>query len=239
VPGVFWIKRVSQLAIHRIWAALGLQLFLAIGALTSLLAMITNGEHKFVDMVLLICTGIVVLFAKADFDAGRVESGEGVRTFYAALLCCLCVVTVMTGVNRFRVFTIGPYFEPANNRQVRTALFPHLRTGDYFVRVLKDLDQVAAERPAGPIFFGPRMEFGYAALRIASAKHMPILWDPGTMFARSKEAALLEEWRRQRFATLIFLKNDYTYYSSEFMATLAELYNTDQRFPELTVLRLK
>ena len=93
--------------------------------------------------------------------------------------------------------------------------------------------------PLGPIFFGPRMEFSYAAFHLQSPKYLPIWWDPGAAFAQSQESKYVDSWEQHRFGTLIFYKNDFIYYPPRLAALLDHMYDRDDRLQYLTIMRLK
>ena len=93
--------------------------------------------------------------------------------------------------------------------------------------------------PRGPVFFGPRMEFSYAAFNLQSPKFLPIWWDPGAAFSLSQESKYVASWEQHRFGTLIFYKNDFMYYSPALTALLNRMYNRDDRLQYLTIMQLK
>ena len=98
--------------------------------------------------------------------------------------------------------------------------------------------QVLQEDP-GTVFFGPRLEFAYAAFGLPAAPGLPIWWEPGTAFSQQDEAALIEVWRQKRFNTVILLANDTTYYSHLFVKLIHATYEEDLRWDTITVLHRK
>lgn len=79
------------------------------------------------------------------------------------------------------------------------------------------------------------MEFGYAVCRVPSPKHLPVWWHPGSSFALADQAAILAVWKEHRFSTLIYLKDDFTWYPPEFLEMLRSMYVRDDAYSELTV----
>ena len=96
--------------------------------------------------------------------------------------------------------------------------------------VLKD-----AQRP---VFFGPRMEFAYAAFGEPSPKDLGLFWGPPTSFPCSEEPRMEEVWRKKRFRTVILLNQDMTYYSVRFQKLIFATYEADY-VGSITVLRLR
>ena len=54
------------------------------------------------------------------------------------------------------------------------------------------------------------MEFCYAAFNIASPKHLPIWWHPGSAYPLHKEKEIIHRWQEHAFDLLILNKNDFT-----------------------------
>jgi hypothetical protein len=141
------------------------------------------------------------------------------------------------GTSRIRVFGIGrhKFFEWRDgNVPVANKFFKDT----YASPLMRDvIQQVEAAKSAndGPFFFGPRIEFTYAVVGVPSPRHLPVYWQPGTSFARGDEPKLIEAWRQHHFNTLIFLKDDYTFYSAALLSTIGSEYQRDDRYPDITV----
>ena len=106
--------------------------------------------------------------------------------------------------------------------------------------------KLATTENPGPDFFGPRLDFNYAALGLPSPAHSPAWWEPGTAFAVSDQAHLIQGWQEHQFQTLIFLnsvyaygtnadKADYYMYPKEFIDVIKSGYVRDNSYPFLTV----
>ena len=109
-----------------------------------------------------------------------------------------------------------------------------MRVSATMIELEREIAQAHAENP-GPIFFGPRVDFNYSVLNLPSPIHLPLWWQPGTAFPRSTVPTLLATWDADRFPTLIFLKDDTTYYPDDFLTLIARHYTRDDRYPALTL----
>ncbi|MBE7159028.1 MAG: hypothetical protein INR62_11455, partial [Rhodospirillales bacterium] len=90
---------------------------------------------------------------------------------------------------------------------------------------------------SGPVFLGPRLEFGYLAFHLPSPVHYPVYWQPGTSFDRGELPALLRSWQQQRFSTVLLYKDDHTYLPMSMLDALSTSFLLDDRFPHISVYR--
>jgi hypothetical protein len=238
-PLSLWERRFAP-AIRRVdlrQTAIGLLLLL--GPAVSVFAMFSNGELKDVEWPLFIASGALLLFGASPL--GDPAAHGRLRRFYVAFLCSLMAADLYMGAVRYRVEEIGyqMYFEWRDaSHPVSVPFFSNLKASGRFQTVVEEVRQALKENP-GPVFFGPSMEFAYAAFGVPSPMHLPAWWDPGTSFARADEPALLKNWLNHHFAMLIFLKNDFTYYSPAFLSLIQARYSRDERYSELTIFHVK
>jgi hypothetical protein len=229
-PVIVFCPRWRDALRRRNLPAVARPLLFGLAACVSGFAMFSNGELKDVEWCALIACGAVLVF-------GRDVTARRLRRFYAAFLCALVFSDLYMGAVRLRVEGIGrhTFFEWHDSAaRVDNPFFRDLRASTRF-RTVVDQIADALKRNPGPVFFGPRMEFAYAAFGLPSPTNLPVWWHPGTSFAAGEERALLQAWQAHRFATLVFLKNDFTYYSPQFMNLLSNGYSRDEQYPELTV----
>ena len=130
-----------------------------------------------------------------------------------------------------------------NEHRIAAGYLENMRVSSTMVEVEREVKQAEGSN-AGPFFFGPRLEFNYAVLRLPSPEHFPVLWDPGAAFPESDQARLIGIWADHRFQTLIFLNAScplfpkamvYTFYPREFMEVIDHDYVKDQRYSYITV----
>ncbi len=231
-PIVFWVPYL--------WAALkqvnlrdiAYQMLFVIAPIVSIYAMLTNGDLKDVEWAILLAADAVLVFQSFG-------SPSRLRRFYVAFVCALIVSDLCTGAVRLRVMGIGPYFNSNDSRsRVDSSFFKDLRASTRFHEMVDQIREAVSTSPR-PVFFGPRVEFAYAAFRVPSPEHLPLYWTPGTAFAAWQESELLEEWRKHHFRTLIFFKNDFTFYSPQFLQLINDLYSRDDHYSELTVFHAR
>jgi hypothetical protein len=206
-------------------------LLLLCGPVVTFYATFTDMELKDVEWPLLCCFGLILLGKRWPEDRGR---------FARAYFCFLLALTasdLYLGAARFRVAHVGDFFSPSGKLESPgVPFFAHMKASHRLRGAVEAVEGVLAYHPR-PIFFGPRMEFAYAAFRLPSPPGLPVWWHPGTSFRRTDEPAILRTWRDQCFQTLVFLKNDYPYYSPEFHQTLDSLYMRDDFWVSITVFR--
>jgi hypothetical protein len=165
--------------------------------------------------------------------------------FYPALLCALIFSDLYIGAVRYRVEGVGLHTFYEWNAPLTSIDRPFFRDLNASWRFRRVVDQVgdALRANAQPVFFGPRMEFAYAAFGVPSPLHLPIWWHPARSFAPAQESDLLRAWRNDGFHTLIFLKDDpaqaFTYYSPQFMQLIESLYIRDDSYSEITVFHAR
>jgi hypothetical protein len=65
------------------------------------------------------------------------------------------------------------------------------------------------ERPKN-VYFGPRMQWAYAAFGIESPADQLVWWDPGVSCPLSDEAAWVKKWQAAKFDAVVLIENDRT-----------------------------
>lgn len=214
--------------------------------LAGLYGFITNSEQKLVDAPPGRCAALLLA---ADLRSARLSTAGPLFQLplwwnrYLALVCVvLGGVALAQGTARDRIQSIGPvqFFEWDDSRHIiRDGFFKGVHCGDVFDEMLKEVTAVANRNPSSTFWFGPRMQWGYAAFDKPSPLHEPVIWDPDTMFDNSHREIYFNNFLQNRLQILILFKNDLTHYTQEEVQRISQLYNVDQSFPALTVLRLK
>jgi hypothetical protein len=213
------------------WRRLAVLLAFPAIVLITFFGIVTNGEFKDVDAGKLMVASSVVLFGR-----DMPKASLGLKRFYSGVVCSLLLVSLFYGVTRVRVFGIGPhlFFEWMDaDHPVPASLFAHMRSSRRFAAVVEEIGQAVSSN-RGPFFMGPRLEMGYALTRLPSPDHWPVIFDPGNVFARRDIGKLLQQWQDRHFRTLIFLKDDYPYYTPEFKALIHPNGNKDDVYPYYT-----
>jgi hypothetical protein len=214
--------------------------------LAGLYGFITNSEQKLVDMPPVLCAAILLaaeMRSPVFLTEGPVFQMPVWWNRYLALACVVLSVTALAqGVARDRIQSIGPvqFFEWDDSRHtIADGFFKGLHCGDVLDEVIKEVTEVMRRNPSSTFWFGPRMQWGYAAFDKSSPLHEPVIWDPDTMFDDSHREFYFNNFLQNRRQVLVLFKNDVTHYTQEEVQRISQQYNVDQSFPLLTILRLK
>jgi hypothetical protein len=206
----------------------------AIAALTSMEMVATNSEMKTSDLcVVLVAFAILCL---RPWQIGKVGPARK-----AVLVAMLALFFCMAGLFSFthqRILNIGEktYYEPLPTRTLQSGFFAGLQAGPRLCTVLAQSAQVLSRYPGQRVFFGPRMEFGYAAFKQPAISGSPLLWDPGNLYSPRRSLQLLLNFQKQDPGLLIFLKDDYTRMGPVgFYIQHSSTYRRIDDFNELTV----
>lgn len=197
-------------------------------AVTALLASLdgfySNSEPKLVDMSLALLAGALML---AEMEPGtnllRVTSRW---TAYLVLMCCAFTITsIDLAVTRHRVrgIGLGAFFEfEMDDPPFQTGFFKGLREG-YNLHVTVDaLTDFCSTHPTDNIYFGPRLQWAYAAYNIQSPKGMPIWWDPNFGFPAKDEDLYTKRFIDRHFQTLVMM--DAMFFNTTLLESLDENY---------------
>jgi hypothetical protein len=211
----------------REYAACGL------GAAVSLWMSFTNCELKTSDLMPLLLAMAAVAY--------RPWSRKGLaRSGRFALIPIMAVCLVASGywaASRLRVRLIGDgaFFENGGGQVVRAGFFAGLRAGPGLVRVLDEMREALQAYPAERVFFGRRIEFGYAAFGRQPRRGLPVYWDPGDQFPLRDDPRVAAAFEAADFELLIFLRNDYTRMPGEVMERIHGEFHEVPAGDELTV----
>jgi hypothetical protein len=231
VPLPAWWPRFQAALKQAEYHDLARCLLLLSGPVVSVYAMFTNMELKDVEWPLLFCFGLVSFST-----AWPNSSARAARTFFCFVLA-LAVSDLYLGATRYRVALVGDFFMKENvPLPPGIPFFGGMQAGLGFHNRLQQVQEILPFCPR-PVFFGPRMEFGYAAFGLPSPPHLPVGWTPGTTFDADDEPAILQTWQDQCFGTLIYSKDDFTYYSSDFTDLIESMYEKDESKDRLTIFR--
>ncbi|MEI6321698.1 MAG: hypothetical protein WCP60_01160 [bacterium] len=237
IPWIWMLRHAGKTRYNpSLWLAM-------VGAVSGLYGFLTNGELKLVDVFLVFIAtflgGTVVIKVYQGSKVSLKLSDRRWNDAFGIFAIILMGIACTQAITRHRVQTIGAgkFFEYNLSDQFQdTGFFAHLKTGQIFQEVYREVQSVLSQRGTGTVYFGPRMQWGYAAFGISPPLHQPSWWHPGVSFPRNNESALMAEWASHHFDLLVFLKNDLTYMSAEFIEMLPRNYSVDQSYPLLTIL---
>jgi hypothetical protein len=231
VPLLAWWPRFQAAVKQPDGRELARTMLLLSAPVVSIFAMFTNMDLKDVEWPLLFCFGLILLSTGWPDDRARLAR------IYFSFMLALVVSDLCLGAARFRVALVGDFFSTYELRPPPALpFFGNLKAGPGLQDTVQQLQEILPSCPR-PVFFGPRMEFAYAAFGLPSPAHLPVGWTPGTTFPAANEPAILQAWQAQSFATLIFWKRDFTNYSPEFLKMIQSSYEVDDSRARLTVFR--
>jgi hypothetical protein len=202
-------------------------------AFTSLAMASMNYEIKTSDL-----TPLVVALAVAAFRPWSSRRLDGIARRATVLVTVFLVaLSSYWGVTRLRVRGIGEraFFESVPLQTIQTGFFAGLRSGPRLIAVLHQVGAVLDTYPSTKVFFGPRMEFSYAAFRRDPPRGLPIWWHPGSSYPASDAVAVSRTLESADFDLLIFLKGDYTRMPRRALLHRLRSYDRVSGFGELDV----
>ena len=206
------------------------------------------GENKVIDLSLVLL-GIILIFHTAeivmppDGSNNKAFGTNYILSNYLFLLVILfCCVGISVGLTRHRVKLIGLgcFFEYRTSPgAVNHGFFDGVYCGQRFKDTLAEVEDLVRKNSSKKIYFGPRMQWGYAAFRFPPPVGQPVWWHPGTAFSLSDEHSLEDKWIAEQFAVCVFTRDDFTYFSREFMQKIqSHDYLVDNTsYHNLTILR--
>ena len=230
LPLLALVPRLRADLRHHRWRNAAFWLFFPLAAVIAVCGVAGNGEFRDVE-----CTLLVVALAVLAF--GREKNHPRLHKLTVALLCGMLAADLYAGIARLRVYTIRPhiFFEwTDNNHHLDTGFLRGMTVSETFVEADAQIRQ-AVRSESGPVFFGPRLDFEYAALGLPSPTHWVTFFQPGTAFGRDQTPQLLKGWEEHRFVTLIFLKGDYIFYPEALRQFIRAHYVRDDAYPRITV----
>ena len=148
----------------------------------------------------------------------------------------------MGGLNRDRVYTTGPgaFWEPPSSSTVAGAgFFKNATIGWQLQQFNREVEMFLKNRLGDKVFFGPRVEFGYAAFSKVPPRGMPLWFDSEAAWPAGAERKVLENFRANKFDVLIFFQGDTTNMPSDLIETIdREFINAlpTSKFQQATIL---
>ena len=132
-------------------------------------------------------------------------------TLLCVFMIVICGVAFYAGVMRWRIKGIGPFYTSEPLAQGTCAsFFKNSFVSPTVINVLKQSESILEAEfglrrcPDIHVFFGPRIEFAYAALRWQSPRNMPIWWHPGSSFPESDTQHVIDSFVAHQFRICIF-----------------------------------
>jgi len=224
--------------------------FAAVGfacVLAGLNNFVSAGETKTVDLSLILFGVIIICQAGKGWSAvsprnDRPAGGGPVAIYLTAIAITGSFIGLATGISRHRVLGIGSrmFFEYkfAKDR-IPSGFFRGMRNGEIFKQAYEQMEALVIVNRSRRIFFGPRMQWAYAAFALPAPEHQPVWWHPGVSFPLADEATYIDSFFKKENEVLVFLKNDMTYYRADLIDGIRARYDEDQSYSQLSVFRLR
>jgi len=197
---------------------------------TGFYGMMTNFEAKEVEFPIIIL-GVYFLIKDNDFPY--------LKDFIIFIFIIFISFGVVFGYKRDRVRMIGGFDKNTVKVIDTKSFFNNVKVGVTFNNIEKEIKIFLANNKNKKIFFGPRLELNYTVFNLIPSKNTAIWWHPGTAFPKSKEAEYFNNILVADFDYLIFLKNDFTYYSDDEVNTLKASFDEIHGFEYLTIFKRK
>lgn len=159
----------------------------------AILGMATNFDFKLTDTPLLLLG--------ATFLVGCAEAPRPIpsRTFWATMAMLLLALYI--GRSRYRMMWA---YLPCERVAIHGPFLGSIKVCPDLQQELVEVNKTLAAYPRANVFFGPSLEFLYAAHHIPSPAHLPDWWDPGTSFALRDSGKVTQAWSNDHFTLLIF-----------------------------------
>jgi hypothetical protein len=227
LPGLFlavWPKLRSRTQVP----------FLVLGGFTliaCLVGFLFNGDNKMNDA----CVGLMAtaIFAgEARREAGLLRVSPGWNA-YLIVVCSMFAFSSFTQTAARRaVEGIGPgaFFElDMEDSPLQAAFFKGMRAGHNLHVTVDAINALCASHSTQNIYFGPRLQWAYAAFHIPSPKGMPIWWHPTTAFDPRDEDLLTERWIENRYDPIVFM--DFSFLNARFVNDIVHSYVVEKSYP--------
>ncbi len=195
------------------------------GILAGAIGCFTNGEMRITDTTMVTtCTALFCLLTAVD----RNDPTNRLPIFLQRLAITFSVlVGLWMTVTRYRVETIGPFFEPGANITVgdRNVFFSKLKCGPIMIGILEDISKFLSNAQSKlnsdpklvfdpesaaltlerqpKLFFGPRMTWGYAAFNSEPPRGLPLSWWAGVDYPPDQLTSIAADFKHACFDYLI------------------------------------
>lgn len=209
----------------------------SIGSLATVVGLFINISSPFAlpftdirSMLLELCVVIVfmtILLALLDYRRWSFILTSMILIFSIAAIC--------VGQSRMRVKYIGPFYTEGPLIQIQDVpFFNNFNVSPQLGTIVSDINQVLDlyigknDLEQQKIFFGPRIQFAYAAFKINSPTKLPIWFHPGTSYSLQDSQKVIDNFIEYKFDLCIFAKSgdgpDTTYMPGEILEELNKYY---------------
>jgi hypothetical protein len=220
-------------------------------SLTSIYAQFTNGELKVVELPLLLTAAALLCWTCVTVEPceeKRQVTNPNVL-LYAALLFEISTA-LYQGVTRLRVRVIGEgaFYQHVALTESKNQFFSSLLCGPALQVTLADVDYFlqkksteTAKSRLPSVFFGPRMNWAYAAFNLVPPLHLPYSWYGNVDYPLKDLNSIIEHFSDNKPEYCIFLLNNYnvdlTYIPKQMVEFIVVNYGIAFRSDQIIVLQ--
>jgi hypothetical protein len=202
-----------------------------------------DSEIVLVDFALVVVVVCVFLSAFADATVPAAAMRRVARAgAHASVMVCAGLIVLGLGLawSRYKVKTIGPFFECETTAETFAVPFlASVRSGPWFHAVVDETDSALRAHAGSKVFFGPRIEFAYAAFGLPSPRGLPIWWHPGTSYPLQADGEISRRFGESRFDLLVFARDDFTRIPEGVLSIIASRYRRMGGYSAVTVFTLR
>ncbi len=208
---------------------------------TGIWGMMTNNDYNMSDATLVLL-GIILVYSLARNQISEAIVRKSVSILLMACFALFIIMGLVYTTTRQRVAGVGmgAFYEVAPLTQLTSPpLFQGMWAGPRLARVLNEIQSLLeqkgyAGRADAAVFFGPRIDFAYAAYGIHPYPGIPTWWEFFSKDGRGQTNLMIERFRRANFELCIFLHQDFTYLPTGLLQYLNIAYTSFDK-GELTV----
>lgn len=195
---------------------------------------LSNSEFPATNLVVL----LVVVSLLCLFPWDSTISSESHRRLLAKLVIVFVVFSTYFGVTHVRILTIGEesFYEPLPTVRIDSGFFAGMQASPRLSRLQNEVAAVLQVHSARTVFFGPRIDFEYAAFHRHVPDGLPLSWATGHLYSEDRLPDFLAALRKGDPDLLVFLKDDYTRMGlvADYIQSSPDYWRIDQ-FQDLTV----
>jgi hypothetical protein len=193
--------------------------FFLIGTFTTVIVTGTNNSFDFQELPPLL-TGAVFLSHSAEWHF----RGARIRTIATSLIAASVILLTANALKwtcqRTHIYYVGPgmfYEDLPLTRLTAPPFFNGMNAGPKLAAVLNEIAQVLKTEDyrlgaTASVFFGPRIDFAYAAFGIRPVPGFPLWWEAFHDDGKPRTAVMVERFKKTRFKLAVFLRRDYTFF---------------------------
>lgn len=184
----------------------------------------TNGEFKTTDLPMLAVPLLAII------EVTGLAKARSLDYFKFGLILFMFLVIAVFTVTRERIRSVGPFFSSRSlvNLGNENKFFKDVMASEEMLSVLIEIRRVLQSDRLRllkkGVFFGPRLQFAYAAFKRSPPLGLPSWWAPGVTYAESQIAEMEKKFFNASFDVCVFWRQDFTYLSGDFRSQLDDLY---------------